>query len=1248
MTFPDYEQVWNDHYEKLVQTTADPKSTRKSKTVSVSPPIYRHRDTRRSQVVPSHHPYHNYHRHHRRNKSYQSHQHQHRHYQHSYNRHRHEEEQECVTPYRQEKSYFQQGHPSTPTVTHSPINGMDDILLRRTGKWTWTSIETSPMKVSSPCSTLGSPCDKMDQHEPNNNNNNSQSKSTKRRLTKATLDKNANISKHQKVILTASSSLSSDSGLIANTPSTTTTASSPLRIQQQDSWSVKLDLLADIVSTKQQHQPSSSLSTNNNNAHNDHDNLLKKRHQEQEQENDIEHVPSLVMTKETPSILPVPTKETDGKESFEQDDHHDHDQTAHRHNSPCHVSVHSPTTNPYQQKHSQPQKHYAKKVSPIAARHHHNRQRQQQQQHQNNKALVPASPHETTKKDEINKKSSSSSSSTTSSFPSPPISGGRAADFLPPTPTLKLPTTVPFSPMQKKSSTTSSSSSSTNKMNTSSETITDMNKHQHIFRTPETTNIVKKNNDSPKLDKTNANQALYQCQRLDERSNILHVQHQHQNGYRCENTSTTTTSVAMTQKYSTSIHQDHHYQQQQQQQQQPQNGYHHHHDYQGALDDINPNHTNSWNPPSVGIQPAWHLPTPPSFRPYPNGNVVGTGSGATPNTTNGARRMIWHPYSPNSTRDTAWKYSQSSTSSHVPPEEAMLPLSSSHDEERPTTTTKTTEQCIVSPNDDRKTHKTPTKSTKVVVPVATPTSLSSNDKEGYTHDENTPQANSTSKNNIKSENHDTLGEKDSKDTKEQEDRQREQQDEDHDDDDDDAENEEMIQWNAMLERLSQFKKKHGTIVLPTKTNRDPELGKWIQTQRRLKSTLSKHQKAELERVGFQWSTQVSWDEMFQRLVCYKQVHGDCLVPNRYNVDPKLGYWVSDQRKRKAKLAQSRIDRLESVGFKWRADKMRHAGNWHAMYEKLLAYKELNGDCRVPQFYPPEPKLRNWVDNQRKRKNKLTPERKGLLDKMDFPWSASERNAWEIMFKKLEQYKICHGDCRVPHKYNGDNKLSKWVKQQRKDRHEMPSGRQRRLDYIEFAWSVDDDDDNDDDASTSSGNTTTKDSTSMRRDQSETLVEHDHRQAQFGKGKRKRETPQSSQPMEQRRNDCRAQRKPHDQPFHQLCSYSIHHRSQEQEVQARQHQVYQSPHNKLTETLSSESSNTGTTTSTYTEDLHQNGHHYKSSGTPPTKNRQQDHYYQYPMSWYHGNYYYHHYRQASHPTYSVDMQPRYPYMDGNEK
>ena len=38
-----------------------------------------------------------------------------------------------------------------------------------------------------------------------------------------------------------------------------------------------------------------------------------------------------------------------------------------------------------------------------------------------------------------------------------------------------------------------------------------------------------------------------------------------------------------------------------------------------------------------------------------------------------------------------------------------------------------------------------------------------------------------------------------------------------------------------------------------------------------------------------------WEDMYQRLVRYRKEFGDCLVPRKYERDPKLSTWVETQR-----------------------------------------------------------------------------------------------------------------------------------------------------------------------------------------------------------------------------------------------------------------------------------------------------------------------------------------------------------------
>lgn len=62
-----------------------------------------------------------------------------------------------------------------------------------------------------------------------------------------------------------------------------------------------------------------------------------------------------------------------------------------------------------------------------------------------------------------------------------------------------------------------------------------------------------------------------------------------------------------------------------------------------------------------------------------------------------------------------------------------------------------------------------------------------------------------------------------------------------------------------------------------------------------------------------------WGGKYQQLKEYYEQHQDCNVPQRYENNPSLGIWVSDQRQayKKNKLSQERIDLLNQLNFDWR-------------------------------------------------------------------------------------------------------------------------------------------------------------------------------------------------------------------------------------------------------------------------------------------------------------------------------------------
>ena len=108
----------------------------------------------------------------------------------------------------------------------------------------------------------------------------------------------------------------------------------------------------------------------------------------------------------------------------------------------------------------------------------------------------------------------------------------------------------------------------------------------------------------------------------------------------------------------------------------------------------------------------------------------------------------------------------------------------------------------------------------------------------------------------------------------------------------------------------------------------------------------------------------NWMERYSELVDFKRHHGHCLVPNNYKENPPLAEWVKRQRYQYKlrnlgehnSMTQERINKLETLGFVWNS----HDQLWKERLNDLKLYKEINGDCNVPNKYPPDPSLAVWV------------------------------------------------------------------------------------------------------------------------------------------------------------------------------------------------------------------------------------------------------------------------------------------------
>jgi hypothetical protein len=140
------------------------------------------------------------------------------------------------------------------------------------------------------------------------------------------------------------------------------------------------------------------------------------------------------------------------------------------------------------------------------------------------------------------------------------------------------------------------------------------------------------------------------------------------------------------------------------------------------------------------------------------------------------------------------------------------------------------------------------------------------------------------------------------------------------------------QWNERFQELLDFKQATGHCLVHHEFEPSQKLAQWVKRQRdqfKLKqsgkhSTLTDSRQMELEDSGFVWdSHQVAWDERFESLKTFLMLAGHCSVPSHY-ADRKLAIWIKCQRRqwklllkgRKSTLNDSRVARLNSIGFVW--------------------------------------------------------------------------------------------------------------------------------------------------------------------------------------------------------------------------------------------------------------------------------------------------------------------------------------------
>jgi hypothetical protein len=291
------------------------------------------------------------------------------------------------------------------------------------------------------------------------------------------------------------------------------------------------------------------------------------------------------------------------------------------------------------------------------------------------------------------------------------------------------------------------------------------------------------------------------------------------------------------------------------------------------------------------------------------------------------------------------------------------------------------------------------------------------------------------------------------------------------------------------------------------------LAAWVQDQRGLKrrGKLAPDRERQLNEIGFPWDSkapggEAHWRDRLAELKAYSAAHGTTRVIAVDQKSRSLKEWVSHQRslRKQGRLPEDRFRELEAIGFMWNARQGRTSldsalreddkgKRWEEMRDALFAFFKLHGHCNVPDQWPANPRLADWVKSIRraKRDGKLTGEQILSVEQLGFAWTAvdarwatmlgqlaevlrhntagpkagSDLSAWvaavrrlkkrsllseeqerelsaigfkwkpgderwDQMLKRLEDYRVQNGDCFVPWQWTEDRQLATWVRTQR--------------------------------------------------------------------------------------------------------------------------------------------------------------------------------------------------------------------------
>lgn len=174
--------------------------------------------------------------------------------------------------------------------------------------------------------------------------------------------------------------------------------------------------------------------------------------------------------------------------------------------------------------------------------------------------------------------------------------------------------------------------------------------------------------------------------------------------------------------------------------------------------------------------------------------------------------------------------------------------------------------------------------------------------------------------------------------------------------------------------------------------RERTIARWVNEQRTRKESMACERHRLLSEMHFIWSShEAQWLQSLNDLQAFlKSNNSEYPSTHSKNKETlRIARWISTQRTNEDIMPHDRHAILEASGFVWGID---FQDQWTQRLEELKAFIDSNGKYPLPRSIDSKEKiLGNWVNSQRRNLNRMTNDRRYLLQKIHFVWAESSNH-----------------------------------------------------------------------------------------------------------------------------------------------------------------------------------------------------------------------------------------------------------------